>query len=221
MEVASQRSFPGQYYDAETGRNYNYFRDYDPKIGRYIESDPIGLEGGMNTYSYVAENPLITSDSHGLYIGYWHWQFTYLGGIYAGLTAQQANALADAVEDVDNGTQSPVDAYMHAMCGPGLDQATCENMVYEYINHQIDTCTPAGLANAIHAMQDSFASGHSNFNPYHGLFSLFFEHPVGGFEHLIGDVFPSSDERNIIPQDTRTMIKAFQHKCGCNKESQI
>ena len=58
--------FPGQYFDAETGTNYNYFRDYDPTIGRYTESDPIGLGGGPNTYSYVRGMPLISADTFGL-----------------------------------------------------------------------------------------------------------------------------------------------------------
>ena len=58
--------FPGQYYDAETGTHYNYFRDYDPGIGRYMESDPMGLSGGNNTYSYVASNPLRNLDFLGL-----------------------------------------------------------------------------------------------------------------------------------------------------------
>jgi RHS repeat-associated protein len=58
--------FPGQYYDAETATHYNYYRDYDPQIGRYAESDPIGLMGGINTYAYVRSNPTRRSDRRGL-----------------------------------------------------------------------------------------------------------------------------------------------------------
>ena len=58
--------FPGQYFDTETGLHYNYFRDYDPGVGRYVESDPIGLLGGPNTYWYAKDSPVSISDRLGL-----------------------------------------------------------------------------------------------------------------------------------------------------------
>lgn len=58
--------FPGQFYDQQAQLNYNYFRDYDQSIGRYIESDLIGLRGGINTYVYAAANPLRYIDTYGL-----------------------------------------------------------------------------------------------------------------------------------------------------------
>jgi RHS repeat-associated protein len=59
--------FPGQQYDAETGLHYNYYRDYDPASGRYLQPDPIGLQGGINVYQYVEGNALRYVDPYGLF----------------------------------------------------------------------------------------------------------------------------------------------------------
>lgn len=65
--------FPGQRYDSTSGLNYNYFRDYEPGTGRYSQSDPIGLDGGVSTYGYVNGAPLDSSDSLGLFVDSVRW----------------------------------------------------------------------------------------------------------------------------------------------------
>jgi RHS repeat-associated protein len=61
--------FPGQIYDSQAGLQQNWNRDYDPAVGRYVESDPLGLKGGINTYGYGRLNPLRVSDPTGQSVG--------------------------------------------------------------------------------------------------------------------------------------------------------
>ena len=65
-DITQNLRFPGQYYDRETGLHYNYFRDYDGSLGRYLESDPIGLKGGLGTFEYVGSSPIVYFDYFGL-----------------------------------------------------------------------------------------------------------------------------------------------------------
>ena len=65
-DVTMNLRFPGQYADLEAGVYQNWWRDYEPTLGRYLQSDPIGLAGGLNTYSYVWQSPANYIDINGL-----------------------------------------------------------------------------------------------------------------------------------------------------------
>ena len=93
---------PGQVFDAETGLHQNYYRDYDPQLGRYTTPDPLGLEGGMNPYVYVSSNPLTRTDPLGLYDIDVHYYMTYFLAVNAGLSVEKALAVALATQYIDD-----------------------------------------------------------------------------------------------------------------------
>ncbi len=84
--ITYNQRFPGQYADVESGLYYNYYRDYDPQAGRYLQSDPIGLAGGLNTYGYAYKNPIINLDPDGLEVWGMSFggEFSYRNRAYGG-----------------------------------------------------------------------------------------------------------------------------------------
>ncbi|MEN8128818.1 MAG: RHS repeat-associated core domain-containing protein [Pseudomonadota bacterium] len=120
--------FPGQYYDQETGLHYNYFRDYAPNTGRYIESDPIGLVGGLNTYAYANQNPLRYFDPDGRQPICFAWPWgTAVCAVAAIGAVASVKQCSDGLDDVQEGfinaeryrseQQQAIDCLLNPSCG--------------------------------------------------------------------------------------------------------
>jgi len=165
---------PGQYYDAETLLHYNYFRDYDPNLARYVKSDPIGLAGGLNPYAYVDAAPLIMTDELGL------WSTKAHNKIIANVFPNLAPNLIAAIEAGSRYAdyfQTPGSAAAHAMrSSPAQSEAECRRKLCDwykkyYDRYDRDKNSPDprkrrraywNLGMALHPVMDSTSPVHDN-----------------------------------------------------------
>jgi RHS repeat-associated protein len=145
-DFAFNLRFPGQYYDSETGLNYNMARYYNPKTGRYDESDPIGLAGGINTYTYVGGNSVNYTDPKGLYaqvvIGYCR-LFPAQCAVAAAATAAAAKSCVDGVTKMFSESSSEDAQNTNPYAGP-VDESVIVvdkngNAIPVEEGHQINT----------------------------------------------------------------------------------
>ncbi len=200
--------FPGQFYDQETGLHYNWHRYYDPKTGRYLTPDPIGLDGGINRYVYVDNRPLSGIDAVGLWVGWIHKEITEQAAAKLNCNKRAAE-LADATAGVDRleGAQYPENAYWHAMVnGKNPKEKWPEDIrkYHDLIEKGRKSCSTDGIKFALHALQDSYAPSH-RFKPW-----------LGGLYWLLHltDAFMTNSAYEAIDA-TRGLLADIIKNCPC------
>jgi RHS repeat-associated protein len=146
---------PGQYYDSESGLNYNYMRDLDPTVRRYIESDPEGLIAGLNTYAYVRGRPTMLVDPKGTFGSLpgpnelLHDVFDTPSGCTVIAAISEYNAFKEAADSKTPGIHNgPQDAFRHCTWSckmARLGGADCARMVGS--NHEVSGLDSGGSLN--------------------------------------------------------------------------
>jgi RHS repeat-associated protein len=206
-EIENNLRFPGQYYDQETGLHYNYQRYYDPKTGRYLTPDPIGLGADINLFVYAANNPINEVDPSGLFAYHYLISYEAFNHEKCDRLGWSSASIADWVDLMFwEGSQKPENAFVHAMrngrTGESVESARMKTD--NYINEQMSRCNSAGLGRALHAEQDKWAGGHRGYQPWYGKLT---------FEHWWKDATGGGEDEAVLA--SVRLIKKFKELCPC------
>ncbi|HEY3489022.1 MAG TPA: RHS repeat-associated core domain-containing protein [Candidatus Deferrimicrobiaceae bacterium] len=173
--VENNLRFPGQYYDQETGLNYNFHRDYDPKTGRYVEADPIGIRGGINIYAYAKNNSISETDVTGLWSTDAHNAIIEEFGKEMGLNIDMIKEMELGSREADSWKyQDAAHSYMHAMSSSSLSKkSACEMLRYFVVDSIAAAEASVDIGQAyfdigfgLHAIMDSTSPPHADFQKW-------------------------------------------------------
>jgi RHS repeat-associated protein len=198
--ITNNLRFPGQYFDAETGLHYNYYREYNPSIGKYLQADPIGLGGGINPYPYVQNNPVKNIDPFGLYEKNVHFDATKAAAKDAGYCEWEADAIARADHGVD---ENPETRWYAGVTARRLWHFPSQQRVQEVLTKAYSSCFVSDLGRALHVLQDSYS--HAGFEPVLG-------HMVYGTTP--DDIFNDIHKTVQMMTATNNALRNFLTKCG-------
>lgn len=194
-------TYTGREYDADTGLYYYRARWYDPKVGRFISEDPIGVAGGINQFGYVGNNPLNAKDPSGLYEIDVHYYLTYYLARKTGcFTDAQARLIAEydqLTDDDDDHAPGPMRAGrnvdFHAF-GTHAQNAARQNEHWRRATQGQGSLSNLGIF--FHFFQDSYA--HYDF--------------AGNARRGHGSAGRSPDHTNVDPDKAMKMAKATWDK---------
>jgi RHS repeat-associated protein len=218
--VGNSILFAGYVADAETGNYLARNRYYQPTLARWISRDPAGYVDGMSLYEYVGSSPLGRTDSSGLYWSHLHLLMSLLSFGGSGCSLKFAGAAASQSVLQDIGTQGDgiAETRKHAMAGKDEkgkyeSAASAKFNNQKYVDEQMElverSCDTTALGNALHAIQDRYASGHAYQEWRPGGLGL------PSFSHVIGDNFPSPGGFGAAVAQGKALVRRFAgHCCG-------